>query len=103
MHDLREGSTRVKWRVAVPSVQGKWSVEEKGVEDKTENPSIGGKFKILLRLLAKRDLSSVVAGVRIVRDWQRLLRRLIGVCVCVCVKPCVESECVQMFTMNGDT
>ena len=28
----------------------------KGVEDKTENPSIGGKFKILLRLLAKRDL-----------------------------------------------
>ena len=47
---------RVEWRVAVPSVQGKWSVEEKGVEDKTENPSIGGKFKILLRLLAKRAL-----------------------------------------------
>ena len=31
--------TRVEWRVAVPSVRGKWSVEANdGVDDKTEIP-----------------------------------------------------------------
>ena len=86
--------TRVKWRVAVPSVQGKWSVEGKGVEDKTENPSIGGKFKILLRLLASAPCCRS-------QDRQRLAEAPTTINWRARVRECVSMSDFQMVRVGS--
>ena len=97
--------TRVEWRVAVPSGQGNWPVDPgKGRRGKDREPF--DWWQIQDPAPATSEARLVIAGVRIVRDWQRLLRRLIGVCVCACV--CQRSRWFEWVLdgsrwSNGDT